>query len=307
VLEGDIKGCFDNINHQWLLDNIPMDKSILKQFLKAGFVYNRHLNLTIVGTPQGGIISPILANMALDGIETLIASKYYTSKTGKVDKRYDRHNINFVRYADDFIVTADTEDTAKEIAELIKSFLKGRGLELSESKTLITHIDVGFDFLGWNFRKYKGKLLIKPSKDSINKVTRKISDIIKRGKAWKQEDIVSNLNPIITGWSNYHQPVVSKQTFSKLDDRLWGMLWRWAKRRHPQKSKSWIKKRYWHDVGTRKWVFSAEGKELKRFSDTKIVRHPNLKLGMNPYIDKKYFDLRRFKISLRRKVNKIYK
>jgi RNA-directed DNA polymerase len=305
VLEGDIKGCFDNINHQWLLDNIPMDKSILKQFLKAGFVYNRHLNLTIVGTPQGGIISPILANMALDGIETLIASKYYTSKTGKVDKRYDCHNINVVRYADDFIVTADTEDTAKEIAELIKSFLKGRGLELSESKTLITHIDVGFDFLGWNFRKYKGKLLIKPSKDSINKVTRKISDIIKRGKAWKQEDIVSNLNPIITGWSNYHQPVVSKQTFSKLDDRLWGMLWRWAKRRHPQKSKSWIKKRYWHDVGTRKWVFSAEGKELKRFSDTKIVRHPNLKLGMNPYIDKKYFDLRRFKISLRRKVNKL--
>ena len=280
-------------------------KSILKQFLKAGFIYNRHLNPTKAGTPQGGNISPTLANMTLDGIEILIASKYYTSKTGKVDKGYDRHKVNFVRYADDFIVTADSEETAKEIEELIKPFLKERGLELSESKTLISHIDDGFDFLGWNFRKYKGKLLIKPSKDSISKVTRKISDIIKRGKAWKQEDIVSNLNPIITGWSNYHQPVVSKQTFSKLDDRLWGMLWRWAKRRHPQKSKSWIKKRYWHDVGTRKWVFSAEVKKLKRFSDTKIVRHPNLKLGMNPYIDKKYFDLRRFKISLRRKVNKL--
>ena len=304
VLEGDIKGCFDNINHEWLLDNILMDKSILKQFLKAGFVYNRHLNPTKMGTPQGGIISPILANMTLDGIEALIASKYYTSKTGKVDKGYDRHKVNFVRYADDFIVTADSEDVAKEIAELIKPFLKGRGLELSESKTLITHIDDGFDFLGWNFRKYKGKLLIKPSKDSIGKITQKMSDIIKRGKARKQEDIISILNPIITGWSNYHQPVVSKQTFSNLDNRLWGMLWRWAKRRHPQKSKSWIKKRYWHDAGTRKWVFSTEGKELKRFSDTKIVRHPNLKLGMNPYIDKKYFNSRRFYISLRRKVNK---
>jgi len=304
VLEGDIKGCFDNINHEWLLDNIPMDKSILKQFLKAGFVYNRHLNPNKSGTPQGGIISPILANMTLDGIEALIASNYYTSKYGKVDKRYDRHKVNFVRYADDFIVTADSEETAKEIAELIKSFLTERGLELSESKTLISHIDDGFDFLGWNFRKYKGKLLIKPSKDSIGKITTKISDVIKSGKAWKQEDIISILNPIITGWSNYHQSAVSKDIFSKLDDRLWDMLWRWAKRRHPQKSKSWIVKRYWHEAGTRKWVFSTEGKELKRFFDTKIVRHPNVKLDKNPYLDKEYFDLRRHKISLRRKTNK---
>jgi len=306
VLEGDIKGCFDNINHEWLLDNIPMDKSILKQFLKAGFVYNRHLHPTKAGTPQGGIISPILANMTLDGIEALIASNYYTSKYGKVDKRYDRHKVNFVRYADDFIVTADSEDTAKEIAELIKSFLKVKGLELSESKTLISHIDDGFDFLGWNFRKYKGKLLIKPSKVSIDKITKKISEVIKRGKAWKQEDIISILNPIITGWSNYHQSAVSKDIFSKLDDRLWNMLWRWAKRRHPEKSKSWIANRYWHEARGRKWVFSTEGKELIRFSDTKIVRHPNLKLGMNPYLDKEYFDLRRYKISLRRKTNKSF-
>ncbi|NOR47457.1 MAG: group II intron reverse transcriptase/maturase [Methanosarcinaceae archaeon] len=306
LLEGDIKGCFDNINHEWLLDNIPMDKSILKQFLKAGFVYNRHLNPSKSGTPQGGIISPILANMALDGIEALIASKYYTSKSGKIYKRYDRHKVNFVRYADDFIVTADTEDTAKEIAELIKSFLKEKGLELSETKTLITHIDTGFDFLGWNFRKYKGKLLIKPSKDSIGKITQKMSDIIKRGKAWKQEDIISILNPIITGWSNYHQSAVSKNIFSKLDDRLWGMLRRWAKRRHPEKSKSWIVKRYWHEARGRKWVFSTKEKELKRFSDTKIVRHPNVKLDKNPYLDKEYFDLRRYKISLRRKTNKSF-
>ncbi len=303
VLEGDIKGCFDNINHEWLLNNIQMDKSILKQFLKAGFVYNRYLNPSKSGTPQGGIISPILANMTLDGIEALIASKYYTSKSGKIYKRYDRHKVNFVRYADDFIVTADSEDTAKEIVELIKPFLKEKGLELSESKTLISHIDDGFDFLGWNFRKYKGKLLIKPSKDSIDKITHKMSDIIKRGKAWKQEDIISILNPIITGWSNYHQSAVSKDIFSKLDDRLWNMLWRWGKRRHPEKSKSWIVNRYWHEARGRKWIFSTGGKELKRFFDSKIVRHPNLKLGMNPYVDKEYFDLRRYKISLRRKNN----
>ncbi len=304
VLEGDIKGCFDNINHEWLLDNIPMDKSILKQFLKAGFVYNRHLNPSKSGTPQGGIISPILANMTLDGIEALIASNYYTSKYGRVNKRYDHHKVNFVRYADDFIVTTDSEETAKEIAELIKSFLKQRGLELSESKTLISHIDDGFVFLGWNLRKYKGKLLIKPSKGSIDKITRKISDVIKRGKAWKQEELISILNPIITGWSNYHQSAVSKDIFSNLDNRLWGMLWRWAKRRHPEKSKSWIVDKYWHKTGTKEWIFSKEGTILKVFSDTKIVRHPNLKLGMNPYLDKEYFDLRRYKIDNRKNVNK---
>ncbi len=304
VLEGDIKGCFDNINHEWLLDNIPMDKSILKQFLKAGFVYNRHLNPSKSGTPQGGIISPILANMTLDGIEALIASNYYTSKYGRVDKRYDHHKVNFVRYADDFIVTVDSEEIAKEIAELIKSFLKERGLELSEGKTLISHIDDGFNFLGWNLQKYKGKLLIKPSKGSVDKITKKISDIIKRGKAWKQEELISILNPIITGWSNYHQSAVSKDIFSNLDNRLWGMLWRWAKRRHPEKSKSWIVDKYWHKIGMREWIFSIEGNILKFFSDTKIVRHPNLKLGMNPYLDKEYFDLRRYRIDTRKKVNK---
>ena len=303
VLEGDIKGCFDNINHEWLLDNIPMDKSILKQFLKAGFVYNRHLNPTKAGTPQGGIISPTLANMTLDGIEALIASKYYTSKTGRVDKGCGHHKVNFVRYADDFIVTADSDETAKEIEELIKSFLKERGLELSESKTLISHIDDGFDFLGWNFRKYKGKLLIKPSKNSIDKVTKKISDVIKRGKAWTQENLIYVLNPIITGWANYHQSVVSKDIFGKLDYRLWNMLWIWAKRRHPDKSKSWIAKKYWHEMGSRKWVFLTGTNNLKLFSDTKIVRHPNVKLDKNPYLDMEYFDLRRIKISLGKKAN----
>ena len=301
ILEGDIKGCFDNINHNWLQDNIPMDKSILNQFLKAGFVYKHHLNPTKAGTPQGGIISPILANMTLDGIELTIADKYYS---GKIWKSRNPKKVNFLRYADDFIVTADSEETAKEIRELIEVFLKERGLELSIEKTLITHIDKGFDFLGWNFRKYKGKLLIKPSKKSIGNVTHKMSDIIKKGKAWKQEDIIGALNPVITGWTNYHQSVVSKETFSKLDHIVWTMLWRWAKRRHPQKSGSWITRRYWHREGTRNWVFSTKENKLKLLSDTRIVRHRCLKLDRNPYIDKVYFDVRRYKLRARKMANK---
>jgi RNA-directed DNA polymerase len=295
VLEGDIKGCFDNINHEWLMDNIPMDKSILKQFLKSGFVYKRHLNPTKAGTPQGGIISPILANMTLDGIENLIASKYYP---GKIWKGRNPKKVNFVRYADDFIITADSEETAKEIVELLRSFLEERGLELSEEKTLITHIDKGFDFLGWNFRKYNGKLLVKPSKTSIDRVTRKISDIIKKAKAWKQEDLIAVLNPIITGWSNYHQSVVSKAIFSKMDFLVWNMLWKWAKRRHPKKSRTWIANKYWHFRGTRRWVFSTENKQLKFFQKTKIVRHLGLTLAKNPYLDKEYFDQRRRRLSI---------
>ena len=293
VLEGDIKGCFDNINHEWLLDNIPMDKSTLKQFLKAGFVYNRHLNPTTAGTPQGGIISPILANMALDGMEEAIASVYYAGKDGKIDKtRYNPHKVNFVRYADDFIVTADSEETAKELAELIKEFLMERGLELSMEKTHITHIDDGFDFLGWNFRKYRGKLLIKPSKKSIGNIIRKIGDVIKRAKAWKQEDIINVLNPLIIGWSNYHRSAVAKEIFGKLDHIVWNMLWRWAKRRHPDKRNTWVANRYWHSVGTRNWVFSTGRNRLKLFSDTKIVRCAGLKLDKNPFIDQDYFNLR---------------
>ncbi|NOQ48564.1 MAG: group II intron reverse transcriptase/maturase, partial [Methanococcoides sp.] len=303
ILEGDIKGCFDNISHQWLLENIPMDKSILKQFLKAGFVYENSLFPTKVGTPQGGIISPILANMTLDGIESILDDKYHRNKKGIITEyQSGKHKVNFVRYADDFIVTAKTKEIAeeaKEIAEeakeLIKNFLTDKGLELSDEKTIITHIDNGFDFLGWNFRKYKGKLLTKPSKKSIQKVTEKISNTIKDGKTWTQEVLIDTLNPIITGWSNYHQGVVSKETFSILDDKIWNMLWKWAKRRHPMKSRTWVAHKYWHPRGTRKWVFSTKKNQLKKLSDKRIVRNPKLSFDKNPYLDTEYFKIRKYK------------
>jgi RNA-directed DNA polymerase len=300
VLEGDIKGCFDNLSHQWLLDNIPMDKSILKQFLKAGYIFERQLFPTEAGTPQGGIISPILANMALDGISDMLMEKYRFKNDNQKDGLSAKHKVNFVRYADDFIVTANSEEIAKEVKESIKDFLKDRGLELSDEKTLITHIDRGFDFLGCNFRKYNGKLLVKPSKKSIDKFTEKISETTKEGKAWKQEALIDVLNPIITGWANYHRANVSSETFKKLDSRIWGLLWHWAKRRHPNKSKQWIADKYWHSEGKRKWVFSDGTKQLNFLSDTKIVRHIKLKLDMNPHLDRDYFISRKLKLRLKK-------
>jgi len=294
ILEGDIRGCFDNISHTWLLNNIPLDKCILSQFLKAGFSFHQTHYPTESGTPQGGIISPLLANMTLDGIETAIGVKYYAQKCGKIDKaNYNFKKVNFVRYADDFIVTADSEETAREIKELIGTFLKERGLSLSEEKTRITHINDGFDFLGWNFRKYRGKLIVKPSKKSIDKVIDKIRAVIKEGRAWTQDYLIGYLNPIITGWTNYHRSVSSAQTFSRLDHVIWEMLWTWTKRRHHNKSHTWIVDKYWHKHGTRKWIFSSKDCQLRNFSDTKIRRHTLVKLDKNPYLDSDYFAKRR--------------
>lgn len=158
-----------------------------------------------------------------------------------------------------------------------------RGLTLSVEKTSITHIDTGFDFLGWEFRKYNGKLIVKPSKKSIKKVVNTISTIIKENKPAKQETLIRKLNSVITGWSNYHQPVCSKQTFNKIDHITYQMLWKWAKRRHPQKVQHWAKNKYWKVCGNRKWVFKENKLDLKQMKDTPVLRHTPLILTKNVF------------------------
>lgn len=302
VLEGDIKGCFDHISHEWLIENIPMDKSVLKQFLKAGFVFDRELFSTDEGTPRGGVISPILANMALDGMQKALYDRFHTNRLGKEDIRFkNAHKVNLVRYADDFIVTAATKEIAEEAKSIIRSFLKERGLELSEEKTVITHIDNGFDMLGWTFRKFKGKLIVKPSKKSIKSFVENLSHtILTRGKAWKQEVLIEKLNQQIRGWTNYHQSVCACEAFAHIDYILYELLWSWAKRRHPHKGRWWVSTRYWHRIGNRNWVFSTEDKELLRVDHIPIVRHIKIRLDVNPYFDVEYFTERKFKQGMRR-------
>ena len=277
VLEGDIRGCFDNISHEWLKNNVLIDRTILTQFLKAGFVYDQKLYPTDLGTPQGGVISPLLANLTLDGIESLLA------------QRYPKKKVYFIRYADDFLVTAPTKEMAEEIREVIREFLTVRGLELSEKKTVITHIADGFDFLGWNFRKYRGILLIKPSRKSIGRITERIHDILHKAAAWTQDELIAALNTVVVGWANYHRHIVAADTFGKLDSIVWNMLWKWAKRRHPEKGHQWIAKKYWHIEGSRNWVFKTGTNRLIIFSDTKIRRHSQVRLDVNPFLDRDYF------------------
>jgi RNA-directed DNA polymerase len=302
VLEGDIKGCFDNISHEWLIENIPMDKSVLKQFLKAGFVFKGELFPTDDGTPQGGVISPILANMALDGMEKVLSDRFHTNLLGRVDIRFkNAHKVNLVRYADDFIVTAATKEIAEEAKVIIRDFLKTRGLELSEEKTLITNIDEGFDMLGWTFRKFKEKLIVKPSKKAIKAFVASLSEtILKRGKAWKQELLIQRLNQQIRGWANYHQSVCASHAFSHIDYILFQFLWSWAKRRHRKKGKWWISTRYWHNKGNRSWVFSTDSVELLRVDHIPIVRHTRIRMEANPYLEPEYIAKRKFEHGVKR-------
>jgi len=286
VLEADIQGCFDKISHDWMIANIPTDKAVLKKWLKAGFVYQNELFPTESGTPQGGIISPALANMTLDGLESMLAEKFPNAKrTGR--------KMNMVRYADDFIITGNSKEWLEhEVKPAVVEFLAERGLVLSPEKTKITHIREGFDFLGWNIRKYHDKLLMKPSKANVKAHLDKIREVINGNKTAKQANLIRLLNPVLRGWANYHSHVVAKETFGKVDTYVWSMLWQWAVRRHPNKGDRWVKKKYFKSRGNRTWVFAAtEEKEdgtqkdiilLKEF-DTPIVRHIKIKADANPH------------------------
>lgn len=299
VLEGDIKGCFDNISHDWLLSHIPMDKQVLGKWLKAGYMESGHYHATGAGTPQGGIISPVLANMALDGLEAVLASRFGVKNT----KASYKTKVNYVRYADDFIITGISQELLEnEVKPLVEAFMAERGLQLSPEKTVITHISEGFDFLGQNVRKYCGKMLIKPAAKGLRNHLQKVRQIVKRNAASKQGDLIRQLNPVLRGWANYHRHIVAKETFSYIDYRVWKLLWRWSCRRHGNRNKYWVKKKYFHSVGSENWVFQSIDADngLKRLvscKDIPIKRHIKIRSEANPYdpVDELYFEQRQVK------------
>lgn len=289
ILEADIKGCFDHISHEWFVNNAQIDKSVLNKWLKCGVVFNKLLSPTQEGTPQGGIISPTLANATLDGMESLLKQKYYNQYLGKGVMCCPK--VHLVRYADDFIITASEKETLDDLKSLITDFLSQRGLSLSVEKTLITHISEGFDFLGFNIRKYKGTLLIKPSKKSQKKQTEKLHEVISNNNSVSQFRLIEQINPVLTGWGNYFRHVVAKEVFSKMDHILLNQLKRWAFRRHNNKSREWVRNKYFKIEKGRHWCFKTEvdkdGKKqihiLKKLSDIPIVRHPKIKKEANPF------------------------
>ncbi len=286
VFEADIKACFDEINHEWLLKNIPIKKTILNKWLKAGFIENKLQYKTKKGTPQGGTISPILMNMVLDGIENELKSKF---------PKWKSHKVNFTRYADDFIITAvDKETITNGIIPLIKNFLKERGLVLSPEKSKITHISKGFDFLSYNFRKYKTKLIIQPSRKSIQEFKDKLKIVFKKFRGVPAHALIRKLNPIIRGWSNYHKGFCAKRTFNRLSTAIYYKLKRWAKNEHANQNIWWIYHRYFkgfHFSDTCKNKKESKTHRLYKIARVPIKYHIKIRANANPYLKEfdKYF------------------
>lgn len=290
VLDADIEGFFDNINHNWMLSHVQMDKTILRKWLKSGVIDREQLTATTAGTPQGGIISPALANWTLNGLESELVA-YLGTLYGKT--KASKLKVGIVRYADDFIITGSSQELLEEVIKpWIIHFLATRGLRLSEAKTRIVHINEGFDFLGWNFRKYSGKLLIKPNKKNAQAFYEKLRKTISENIGTKQERLIQLLNPMLRGWSQYHSPVVAKEAFSRMEALLFWRLRRWAKRRHPKKNEEWISRKYWRPIDGRSQVFAADidtkegtkGRlELYSLQSTPIVRHKKIKGTYHPY------------------------
>src|SRR5499425_2649645 len=293
ILEGDIKACFDTISKEWLLTHVPMDKVILEKWLTAGYMDKRVLHETTDGTPQGGIISPALANCALDGLERLLKDKY---PTGRALKSFGGlcPSVNFIRYADDFVITGRTKELLEgEIKPIVEQFLQQRGLKLSPTKTVITHVEKGFDFLGQNVRRYpNGKLRIQPSKKNVKTFLAGIRKTIKAALGNSAADLIEELNPKVRGWANYHRHVVSQRTFNHVDHAIFWSLWRWARRRHRNKNLGWIKAKYFECHQGRDWTFFGESYDeegtpqkvrLLSASRTLITRHVKVRGEANPY------------------------
>jgi RNA-directed DNA polymerase len=240
------------------------------------------------GTPQGGIASPVFANMALNGLEQQLRKKYPLRSDGSC-----RDKVYLVRYADDFVITGNSQEQLEhEVKPLVEQFMRERGLELSPEKTVITHIETGFNFLGQNVRKYDGKMLIKPSAKSVQTLMAKARKIVKANPTTTPGKLILQLNPLIKGWAMYHRHVVSKETFAKIDHYIFQLLWAWAVRRHPKKSHRWIKQKYFQAVVDRNWVFTGtvSGREgttrtvkLYNAALLPIRRHVKLRGDANPY------------------------
>ena len=295
VLDADISGFFDNISHSNIENSIGKvpGRELIKMWLKSGFMDKGTFNETIQGTPQGGAISPLLANIGLHGLETVVKAIPYRHPPTKNHPlgQKSKYGMGIIRYADDFIVTAHSQEYILEAKKVIEKWLLDRNLELSEEKTRIVHTEDGFDFLSFKLRTFKGKALFMPSKSKVLNFCQKIGEIVKSLNGAKQEAVISTLNPILRGFANYYRGGVSKETFSYIDYRVWQYLWRWAKRRHPYKSKNWIKAKYFHHVRTRSWVFAVNSKDrrnnpklMQLFSvaSTKIVRHIKVKGSASP-------------------------
>ncbi len=278
VLDADLSAAFDRINHDRLLDHLGTfpARGMVAGWLAAGVVERGRFAPTEEGTPQGGVVSPMLLNIALHGMEEAAGVRY--TRRDPQGAHVAMGAPVLVRYADDFVVLCHTMDQAEQVRHRLGEWLTPRGLAFNEDKTHIVHVERGFDFLGFNVRRYDGKLLIKPSQAAVRRIRQRLTAEVRSLRGANAEAMVRRLNPIIRGWAAYYRSVVSKEVFSAVDHYLWGRLYRWALRAHLNKSRHWVVDRYFGMFNPSRndcWVFGdrESGIYLRRFAWTKIVRH----------------------------------
>lgn len=320
VLDADISGCFDNIDHRQLLQKLntfPKLRKAIKGWLKAGVMEGDSYYRPKAGTPQGGVISPLLANIALHGMEYEVKDAleqellWYLKRrnNGYTSKAVARQNLSLIRYADDFVIMHESKELIEKAKKFVQQWLGKMGLKLSESKTKIVNVfhrspneEIGFDFLGFNIRQYPTTcrksgmvLLIKPSNKSQKMHKLSIAQMIKRKIAVTQDELIDSLNPLIRGWSNYFRISCANRIFSRLDDYMFHRLWSWACKRHPNKGVQWIKSKYFRRYKGNSWRFATpNGKLLGLHSDVLIKRHVKIQGLHSPYDgDTEYWNKRK--------------
>ena len=277
VLDADLKAAFDNTSQEFILDRIGQipGRELMKQWLKAGFVEAEILHDTTTGVQQGGVISPVLANIALDGLESLLKGK-----------------AGYIRYADDLIVTAKSKEEIEALKPLVEKFFVERGLTLNTEKTRIIAVKNGFNFLGFNVRTYNHKCIVKPQKEKVHQFLNEIRHWLRRSKSIKVEAVISHLNPILRGWGNYYKRVNSKKVFDYVDHQIWRAIWKWCLRRHPNKSKDWVYRNYFKRHNGRDWTFFGTVRDsltnkhvdifLTRVSQIPVKPHVKVKRDASP-------------------------
>lgn len=318
VLDADISKCFDRINHKKLLEKLNTYPTLRKQiraWLKAGVMDGKELFPTLEGTPQGGVLSPLLANIALHGMEECIKelteSHSMKRENGKYEKplKHKRQSVSLIRYADDFVILHEDITFILKCKDRIAKWLNGMGLELKPSKTRLTHTlndyegeKAGFDFLGFHIQQFKAgkyrtgkdtsgkplgfKTIITPSQKSLRRHYEKIAEVIQRYRGKSQVVLIKQLNPIIRGWCNYFATVQSSKAFSKLDALIFWKLYKWGKHRHHTKTKRWVLNKYWTPINGDNWVFAKKGNNplrLSKHSETKIQSFIKVRGESSPY------------------------
>lgn len=304
VLDADIAGCFDNISQEKLLAKLatyPAMRRMVHSWLRAGMLDQGAFAPTSRGTPQGGVISPLLMNVALHGLETFVVQEL----TRRAGKKSQRVIPTVIRYADDFVVLDEDLSTIERAKDLITARLKQMGLELKASKTQITHTlrphqeRIGFDFLGWTVRQFPVgkthtgtdrwgnalgfKTIITPSKEAVSRHIQQLKQLIKRHTHASQGQLIKELNQVIHGWTNYYRSMVAKETFHHCRYLLFQQLQRWGKRRNPHKGGTWISNKYWHVDEGKGWVFTDRRSILWQHDQTEIQRHIKVKGTASPY------------------------